>query len=63
MPDIEDDIKREIKLSCVIDETNTGTINEEIERLHELLCLIFRYFLMKKVAFLNKIAYNLIQNI
>ncbi len=38
LPDIEDDIKREIKLSCVIDETNTGTINEEIERLHELLC-------------------------
>ena len=38
LPDIEDGVKREIKLTCVLDEANTGEINEEIERLHELLC-------------------------
>ncbi|WP_302625868.1 DUF4062 domain-containing protein [uncultured Eubacterium sp.] len=38
LPDIEDDVRREIKLSCVLDEANTRAINEEIERLHELLC-------------------------
>lgn len=38
LPDIEDDVKHEIKLSCVLDEANTGVINEEIERLYELLC-------------------------
>lgn len=38
LPDIEDDVKREIKLSCVLDEANTGAINEEIERLHKSLC-------------------------
>lgn len=38
LPDIEDDVKREIRLSCVLDEANTEAINEEIERLYELLC-------------------------
>lgn len=38
LPDIEDDVKREIKLSCVLDEANTEAITDEIKRLHELLC-------------------------
>ncbi len=38
LPDIEDNVKREIKLSCILDEANTVAINEEIERLYELLC-------------------------
>lgn len=38
LPDVEDDIKREIKLSCVLDEANTADINAEIERLYDLLC-------------------------
>ena len=38
LPDAEDNIKREIKLSCVLDEANTDAINEEMERLYKLLC-------------------------
>lgn len=38
LPDVEDNIKREIKLSCVLDEANTDAINEEMERLYKLLC-------------------------
>ncbi|WP_251353836.1 hypothetical protein, partial [Hominisplanchenecus murintestinalis] len=38
LPDIEDNVKREIKLSCILDKANTVAINEEIERLYELLC-------------------------
>lgn len=38
LPDIEDNIERKIKLSCVLDEANTVAINKEIERLYELLC-------------------------
>lgn len=38
LPDVEDNVKREIKLSCVLDEANTDAINAEIERLYKLLC-------------------------
>lgn len=38
LPDVDDNIKREIKLSCVLDEANTDAINEEMERLYKLLC-------------------------
>lgn len=38
IPDVEDNIKREIKLSCVLDKANTNAINAEIERLYKLLC-------------------------
>ncbi len=38
LPDVEDDVKRKIKLSCVLDESNTDAINAEIERIYKLLC-------------------------
>ncbi|WP_227055660.1 hypothetical protein [[Clostridium] hylemonae] len=38
LPDVKDDVKREIKLSCVLDEANIADINSEIERLYGVLC-------------------------
>lgn len=38
LPDVKDDVNREIKLSCVLDEANTADINAEIQRLYGLLC-------------------------
>ena len=38
LPDVEDNVKRKIKLSCVLDKANTDAINAEIERIYKLLC-------------------------
>ena len=38
LPDIEDDVKCEIKLPYILNEVNVKVINAEIERFYELLC-------------------------
>lgn len=38
LPDVECEVKREINLSCVLDEANTEAISVEIERLYKLSC-------------------------
>lgn len=37
LPDVEDNIEHEIKVTCILDEANTKKINEEIKRLSILL--------------------------